>query len=288
MENHGQPNVDNHMNHLDNSDSYSIRRTLPESSQSKLREFYGTDSTSVPANSADSRPSAALRGPDTDSPTLYIVGDSYSPHTPIPFHHIENVIQAAGFARTLGLPLFHHLTINWPNGERHLHDAILRAIAEWQRYHVGQAAFVWVKEAKGGPHTHFLLHLPSDKSLKFRAMVMKKLKSLTGFKSFPTGTVQCRRVWSYGNQLQHMKNRVAYILKRTDEGTRQILGVGKRDFGHIDGKQVGVSQSLGQAARSRHGSVVPSGHRRCPFADGNKSAARRSNAAPRAQPQKIQ
>jgi hypothetical protein len=238
--------------------------------QSKLQENSFADSPSVPTSAADYRASPAPKGRDTDSPRPYIVGDSSSPHTPIPFHHVENVIQAAAFARTLGLPLFHHLTIRWPNGDWRFHEDILRAVAEWQRYHVGQAAFVWTKEANGYPHSHFLLHLPAEKSLKFRAMVMKKLKRLAGRRSLPAGTVQCRRVWSRGYPLDHMRNRVAYILKRTDEGTRQILGVGKRDFGHIDGKQVGVSQSLGQAARSRQGSVMPSGHRRCPLPDRHK------------------
>ena len=239
-------------------------QTRQEQSQSKLQEKSASHSRSVPSESADNRASQGLDGRKTNSPSLYIVGN-VSPTPPsIPFHHVENIIQAAGYARLIAKPLYHHLTIRWPNGDWQHHEPILRAIAEWQRYHVGCPAFVWTKEASGGAHSHILLHLPKHKSKKFRSMITKQLKNLTGQRSLPTGTIQNRRIWTHGDPFKHMRNRVAYILKRSDEDTRCILGVGKRDIGEIDGKQVGVSQSLGVAARRRAKSVLPSGHRQCP------------------------
>ena len=95
-------------------------------------------------------------------------------------------------------------------------------------------------------------------------MITKQLKNMTGLRCLPTGTIQNRRIWSYGDPNQHMRNRVAYILKRADDDTRQMFGFKKGDFGRIDGKKVGVSQSLNVEARRKAGSVLPSGHRRCP------------------------
>lgn len=122
---------------------------------------------------------------------------------------------------------------------------------------------MWAKEANGGAHSHILLHLPRHKSTALRKTIAKQLKKLTVLRSLPTGTIQCRRISSHGDPFQHMRNRIAYILKNADEHTRQMLGVGKRDLGEIDGKRVGMSQSLNVKARREAGSVLPSGHRRC-------------------------
>lgn len=238
-------------------------RTASERPQSKLQENTDAYSGSVLSEAADYCPTPPLRDCNTDSPPLYIVGDT-SASSPIPFHHVENIIQAAGYALQLGFPLYHHLTIHWPTGNWNHHGDILRAIAEWQRYHVGHPIFVWAKEANGGAHSHILLHLPRHKSKALRKSIAKQLKKLTVLRSLPTGTIQCRRISSHGDPFQHMRNRLAYILKRADENTRQMLGVGKRDFGEIDGKRVGMSQSLNVAARQKAGSVLPSGHRQCP------------------------
>lgn len=238
-------------------------RTASERPQSKLQENTGDHSRSVLSKAAEYRPTQPLRRRNTDSPPLYTVGDTFA-SSPIPFHHVENIIQAAGYALQLGFPLYHHLTIRWPTGNWDHHGDILRAIAEWQRYHVGCPVYVWAKEANGGAHSHILLHLPKHKSKALRKSIGKTLKKLSALRSLPTGTIQCRRISSHGDPFQHMRNRIAYILKRADEDTRQMLGVGKRDFGEIDGKRVGMSQSLNVAARRKAGSVLPSGHRRPP------------------------
>ena len=242
----------------------SVLGTDLEHAQSKLQENSGNNSPSVPSESADNRTSQGPEARKTNSPPLYIVGN-VSPTLPfIPFPHVENLIQAAGFARLIAKPLHHHLCIRWPTGDWRHHADILRQISEWQRYHVGCPVFVWTKEAKGGAHSHILLHLPSHKSRKFRSMITKHLKKLTGLRSLPTGTIQNRRIWAHGDPFTHMRNRVAYILKRADQDTRSILGTKKSDIGRIEGKAVGVSQSLGVEARSNAGSVLPSGHRVTP------------------------
>lgn len=90
-------------------------RTPLEEPQSKLQENTDAPSRSVLSKTAEYRPTPPLRRRDTDSPPLYIVGDT-SASAPIPFHHVENIIQAAGYALQQGFPLYHHLTIRWPTG----------------------------------------------------------------------------------------------------------------------------------------------------------------------------
>lgn len=92
--------------------------TRQEHTQSKLQEKSGAYSGSVLPEGADNRSSPVLKGTDTNSPPLYIVGDTSAfPHQPIPFNHVENLIQAAGYARVIDKPLYHHLTIRWPTGD---------------------------------------------------------------------------------------------------------------------------------------------------------------------------
>ena len=62
---------------------------------------------------------------------------------------------------------------------------------------------------------------------------------------------------------EHIRNRVRYILKGTDDATRLFLGYdGKQERGFIKGKRVGTSQALGEEARRKAGGVRLSGHRK--------------------------
>lgn len=90
-------------------------RTRQEHTQSKLQEKSGAYSGSVLREGADNRASPVLKGRDTDSRPLYIVGDVSPNPSLIPFHHVENIIQAAGYARLIDIPLLHNLTIRWPS-----------------------------------------------------------------------------------------------------------------------------------------------------------------------------
>ncbi len=68
---------------------------------------------------------------------------------------------------------------------------------------------------------------------------------------------------SHGDPYEHIRNRVRYILKGTDDATRLFLGYdGKKERGFIKGKRVGTSQALGEEARRKAGGVRLSGHRK--------------------------
>ena len=198
-------------------------------------------------------------------PLLYIVDNvCKAPNLDIPFQTAENIICAAAFARALELPLHHHLTIRWPNESPEYHECLLRRISEWQTNNIGQAAFVWVREAVPGHHSHILLHLARGKGRQFRRLLNKWLKNEFGVTHLQAGTAKCRNLWSSGDPDQNFRRRLRYILKGAGDQTREFFGaVNKGSQGYIIGKRAGVAQSLGVAARREAGAVQLCGLRKC-------------------------
>jgi hypothetical protein len=71
------------------------------------------------------------------------------------------------------------------------------------------------------------------------------------------------RIRSHGDPYEHIRNRVRYILKGTDDARRLFLGCGaKQDRGFVKGKRAGMSQALGKDACRRVGGVLLPGHRK--------------------------
>jgi hypothetical protein len=172
---------------------------------------------------------------------------------------VENMIQAADFAEVIERPLRYHLIIKWPTNDWSLHQPVQQAISKWLSRHAGGAFYVWSKEGNGGPHSHFLLHLRTGTTRSFRSMIIRNLKWLAGLRSLKKGAVQCRNVFTFGSPTEHTQNRVAYLCKGADPETRKILGIEKTDTCYLPGgKQSGVSQALGVAARRRAGGSLPS------------------------------
>jgi hypothetical protein len=198
-------------------------------------------------------------------PPLYIVGGLSANPCPgaIPFNKVENIILAAGHANALGFPLEYHLVVHWLFDDDRHHTFLREKIAEWQGYHVGIGVFVWAKETTSGPHSHFLLHVPRHLADSFRKLARRWIKEVSGVKRLPTGAFSMTRINSHGDPYEHIRNRVRYILKGTDDATRLVLGYdGKTERGFINGKRVGVSQALGEEARRKAGGVRLSGHRK--------------------------
>lgn len=190
-----------------------------------------------------------------------MVGDvSPSTHSNlIKFSTVENIVQAAAFARSIGFPLRHNLTVRWLSNNWDYHETLMRKIGDWLSHNAAGTYYVWTKEAKGGAHSHILLHLPADKAGKFRKLVMVWLKGFYRRASLPKGTVHCRQPKTFGNEDEAIRKRVAYILKGGGEGVCRFLNVNKRDRGIVDGKRAGVSQALGKSARKAAKSILPSG-----------------------------
>lgn len=234
----------------------------------KLRKNLNNVRGSDSGRNKGNRGTQAFGGPVSNlhrADDTYIVGGVFlSPRNPIRLDQAENIVQAAGYALTLGCPLEYHLTVKWPAGGRGLadHYELLRKIGEWQEYNIGKRVFVWSREAKGGPHSHILLHVPRDRKPKLQKLVRKWLKPMFGLGSLPTGTIQFTTCRKTGQSFDHIRNRVRYILKGADPDTRHFLGCTKTEPTYIEGKRAGVSQDLNRKARRDAGSVLPSGARK--------------------------
>jgi hypothetical protein len=225
---------------------------------SKLRQISAVSKQADFQESSDSRP---IRGaPYANGKTdrhIYVVNTST-----IPFHTVENMIQASAHAWHIGKPLLHHLTIKWLTGDWSLHQDMQTLLAKWLSRHSAGAFYIWAKEGNKGPHSHFLIHLRTGLSGNdCRQFIIKTLKRLLRARSLPRGTVQCRGVNSFGSRFEHVKRRTAYICKGGGAGVRAFLGVKKYDLAFVPGKQAGVSESLSEAARRRAGGCLPSGCR---------------------------
>jgi len=194
--------------------------------------------------------------------TIYVSDVSSRRDTAILFHRAENLIQAAAFAATQGVPLNCFLTCKHGDKNGRIHSQLLRKIGEWQGYHIGRTAYVWAREATGGPHSHILLHIPAEKRALFQRRARRWVKELLSVKRMPIGTLQVRSLRSELNYDIQLRNTVRYILKGSDEATRRFIDCKRPQEGVVTGKRVGVSASLGVAERRKAGSVLPSGARR--------------------------
>jgi hypothetical protein len=236
----------------------------------KPRKNPAPRSWAVHAQSQKSQGVSAAIGPVSNLqgknlPPIYVGGVSESSHNPIRFDQAENIVQAAGYALSIGCPLEFHLTVKWPiePGDHakayNCHKALLINIGEWQEYNIGKRVFVWSRERKGGDHSHILLYCPRNKKPKLQKLVRKWIRELFKLRSLPTGTIQFTTHRKFGCSFDHMRNRVRYILKGADPDTRHFLGCTKAEQTHIKGKRAGVSQDLNRKARCEAGAVQPSG-----------------------------
>lgn len=231
--------------------------------QSKLQENIGVCQTPVPVSVPRNREIGEFQGANENCHPLYIVRgvSALSANKPIPFNTAENIIQAAGFASSLGFPLEYQMTVRWPDGGGGDHETLLRKTSEWQRYHIGRPVFVWARETRSGPHSHILLHIPRHLANRFRKRSRLWLKEAFGLRRLPKGTLSTTKLWKSGDPFENTKKRVRYILKGADPDTRRFFGCENLGEGFVEGKRAGISQGLGEAARRKAGGVLLSGNR---------------------------
>ena len=229
----------------------------------KLDHVHGPSSYRDQGTRGPQAPAAPVSNLQGAHHTYIVGGVSVSSRNPIRFDTAENIVQAAGHALALGYPLEYHLTVKWPDNSGSLanHYELLRKIGEWQEYNIGKRVFIWSREAKGGPHSHILLHIPRDRIKKFRKLVRIWLKQILGLPGLPAGTMRMTVHRKIGASFDHIRNRVRYILKGADAETRLFLGCTKSETTYIQGKRAGASQALNRKARRQAGGVLPSGAR---------------------------
>lgn len=179
----------------------------------------------------------------------------------------ENIIQAAGYADQVGLPLNRHLTISWEHAQcigrvQDVQGKFLERFSKWIRYHGGNPAYVWSIE--NGPalgyHSHIFCHVPTDLFRSFKRMVPGWIDGEPN-QSGPTKTFKVTTI-KYGvgvRRLNRLKGVTRYILKAANDETAELFGIIQKpqSAGVVFGKRLGTSQNIGRAAR-----VLSRPHRR--------------------------
>ena len=174
----------------------------------------------------------------------------------------ENVIQAAGYADKIGLPLNRHLTISWEHAQsigRHqdIQGKFLQRYAKWLNYHGGVPAYVWSIEngAALGHHSHILIHVPSALYCEFRKMIPKWIDGEPD-QSGATKTYRSTQIrYGFGiNRWNRLKGVVRYILKGVESESANLLKINPRPdkAGIVFGRRIGTSQNIGRAGRNKN------------------------------------
>jgi len=187
------------------------------------------------------------------------------PYRPNGTRHIspcqaDNIIEAARYARDIGLPLNVHCTIMWngtdaqtdTDGKRlaHVREGLNKALARRDI----QFNAVWAREARElhhGEHAHMVFHLPSKwrkgKRLAEIERVIKRLVERHGGGLWGDWTVKLTL---------HNNGDVRYLIKG---GTPEVWckyklkrGCGwRKSQGIIFGKRCGSTENIGPKSRER-------------------------------------
>jgi len=174
----------------------------------------------------------------------------------------ENIIQAAGYADQIGLPLNRHLTISWEHAQcvgrvQDIQTKFLERHAKWVRYHGGTSAYVWSIEngAARGNHTHILIHVPGHLYRDFKKMVPRWIDGE------PDQSGHNKTFWptpiKYGfgvNRWKKLKGVVRYILKGIESDSANEFGIKPKPekAGIVFGKRCGTSENIGRKARNKN------------------------------------
>lgn len=178
------------------------------------------------------------------------------------------VLDAAAFARSIGLGFNRFLTIHWAaagvSDDLAATARWLKLAGDWIRAHGGQVAYVWIRETGPGKgaHVHILLHLPPDLADGFNRRQRGWMKACgaawragvrfsrpigRNLNHYAMGEIDGR---SYDANLAEVLD---YVLKGGDDAARERLGIGRQEPGGvITGKRCGVSQNIGPEARRMH------------------------------------
>ncbi len=166
---------------------------------------------------------------------------------------VENLVQAAGFAALIGLPLNRHLTILWKQANcigrvQDIQGRFIERLRKWLEYRGVVPAFVWVVERgrENGLHSHIVVHVPAAHREAFRQMLPRWIDGDVDAKTVKLTSVRYRVGDGY---LSAVKGLLRYLLKGAARRSTNQLGITHRPQGLVMGKRAGTSQNLGPLAR---------------------------------------
>lgn len=172
------------------------------------------------------------------------------------------LVEAARWAMTAGVPFNRHLTIHWtmsgiPDGQAAAATGrLIKLIRDWVKKRGGDFAHGWVRELgeRKGSHAHLLLHIPKD--LKLGHMTRRWVRSKAG--ASPCRAILTRSIggttkaaFSGSNWYEsNLAAVVAYLLKGVNPEAGEALGLDEfAKGGRVIGKRVSISQNLRPAGR---------------------------------------
>jgi hypothetical protein len=161
----------------------------------------------------------------------------------------QNLIEAIGFARRIGLPLNEFITIQWSRADpgadpvARLKTMLDRA-REWFRRRDLELTYIYVHEHGdlGLLHSHIMIHLPGEHWPAFDSMVCQWMDS------------ECHEHLIETKPVHDELGLIRYLLKGVEpSGWSRSWGIQTQDQGVIQGKRCGTSENIGAAARTRYG-----------------------------------
>jgi hypothetical protein len=169
-----------------------------------------------------------------------------------------NLVEAIGFAKSIGLLLVAHLTIHWSGTDAFDdHDGtrfakVREGLAKVLLRRGIPVAWVWCRECKAHTdivHSHLLFHLPAEyrlgRKLDEVMAVLERLVARHGDNIWSECAVKLK-IWRDPDGLYLLKGGGPEVWKRF-----RIKKKWREAQGIIHGKRCGTSQSLGPSARFR-------------------------------------
>lgn len=172
------------------------------------------------------------------------------------------LVEAARWAMTAGVPFNRHLTVHWamsgiPDSRAAAATGqLIKLVRDWVKKRGGDFAHGWVREMgeRKGSHAHLLLHIPRD--LKLGHMTRRWVRSIAG--SAPRKAILTKAIggstkaaFSGSDWYEcNLAAVVAYVLKGVNAEAGEALGLDEfARGGRIIGKRVSISQNLRPAGR---------------------------------------
>ena len=195
------------------------------------------------------------------------VGSKVRSTTAISYRDAANLLDAAAFAATIGIPLNRFLTVHTEAGGAtdalKTRARLAKFMSNWVASKGGRFAHVTVRgtgEGKG-EHFHMLLHIPAGlrvgfnqrKSKWLRTAGLKRAKGVShsravgrfyyfGTSGFPGG----------GHYAANLAEALDYMLKGAELKARERLAIRRCEpGGELQGKRCFHSENIGRTARSR-------------------------------------
>ena len=197
------------------------------------------------------------------------VGSNVRSTTAISYRDAANLLDAAAFAATIGIPLNRFFTVHTEAGGAtdalKARARLTKLMHDWVKSRGGRFAHVTVRESgdQKGEHFHMLLHTPAGLRFEFNQRQSKWLRT-AGLKrakgvshSRPVG-----RFYYFGasdlpageHYAANLAEALGYILKGAEPTARERLAIWRCEpGGELSGKRCFHSENIGRTARKRAG-----------------------------------